>query len=189
MSVIRNFLRRLNHSSGGQSNLLGIRILQLLLGLVGIILWAILFALYRQWMPKTREAGVYVLHGEWKPPSGFDKSVTFMLALVDPVIASFCWTLAGIFRPAIAASLLRNEYQILIELLRSTVLLACGIVAFWCIDAIVLQYLIACTESSVTIEPPSPDEDHAGASSQSEQHMGVLRGVRFLALVSVYLMA
>lgn len=85
MSVIRNFLRRLNHSSGGQSNLLGIRILQLLLGLVGIILWAILFALYRQWMPKTREAGVYVLHGEWKPPSGFDKSVTFMLALVDPV--------------------------------------------------------------------------------------------------------
>ncbi|KAF6220845.1 hypothetical protein HO133_002525 [Letharia lupina] len=184
-TFIKTLARRLNSRSDGQSNLLGIRIPLLLLELISIILWAVLFALYRKWIPNTRGLGTYFLNGEWEPPSGFDISITVMLALV---IACFFWTLVVFLRPLITASQVRNGYHIVLELLCSTLLLLCGIVAFWWNDMISLRHSVTFNEQCITIGPPIPGEDQDGPV-QCEPHMKALRGLKFLALVFVYLMA
>ena len=86
-SFIKTFAHHLIYRNGGQSNLLSIRIPLLLLELIDVILWVVLFALYHKWIPSIPELGVFLNHQgqeERVPPSGFDISITFMLALVRP---------------------------------------------------------------------------------------------------------
>ena len=86
-TFFKTFARRLSYRSDGPSNLLSIRVPLLSLELIDTILWAVLFALYAKWIPKTRGLDVYVFHGAWEPPSGYDTSITFMLVLVGHLFA------------------------------------------------------------------------------------------------------
>lgn len=51
-----------------------------------------------------------------------------------------------------------------------------------------LRHSVTFNEQCITIEPPIPGEDQDGPV-QCEPHMKALRGLKFLALVFVYLMA
>ena len=200
---IKSFARRLN---GGSTDVLGIRDPLLLQENVDIILWAVLFALYHKWIPKTQGLGDSRFHEGWEPSSGYDISITLMLALVGPlsttkpgiisltkhqiqVIASFSWAFVAIFRLLIAGSPFRNEYHIALELLCSTVLLTCGIVAFRWKDDINLQLFATFNELCITVGPPILGEDQFGGAVQRESHTKVLRGLKISALVFVYLVA
>lgn len=87
-----------------------------------------------------------------------------------------------------AASQLRVGYYIVLELLCATILFSCGIVAFWWNDVVNLRQYATFNEICVTLGPPIPGENHDGPL-QCDPHMKILRGLKFSALVFVYLMA